>query len=94
MPALAIDVFDSINLLEAARIKKFEEGRLVGETKSRDKISGKTKLRTNELLAFDRSDPNVTTKYHFVQEYDATGQPVGEPHEHTESFPAKRIRRR
>src|SRR5258705_1341846 len=74
VPGLAIDVFDGINLFESTRIKKIENGRVVGESRSRDKISGKTKRRTHDLLSFDRSDPDVTVKHHHVQEFDAAGR--------------------
>lgn len=87
---LAINVSDSINLLESLKLRKFEDGFMVGETLSRDKIAGQTKRRANEVLVIDRSDRKVTRKYHCVQEYDEFGQPVGPPHEHTEVSPAKR----
>jgi hypothetical protein len=87
---LTINVSDSITLLEAIKLRKFEDGFMVGETISRDKIAGKTKQRAHELLTIDRSDPNLTVKYHYVQEYDPAGQPVGVPHEHLRAFPAKR----
>ena len=93
-PALAIDLFDGISVLEGAKLKKFEDGFLVGETTSRDKISGQSKRLAHELLVIDHSDPEVTVKYHYVQEYDAAGRPVGAAHEHRETFPAKRRPRR
>ena len=86
-----IDVFDSVTtVLEAVKLRKFEDGFMVGETISRDKIADKSKLRAHEILTIDRSDPARTVKYHRVQEYDARGNPAGEPHEHTEIFQAKR----
>src|SRR5712691_5576665 len=87
---LTVNESESITLLEAVKIRKFEDGFMLGETISRDKIAGKTKRRAHELLTVDHSDPNLTVKYHHVQEYDRAGQPVGEPHEHVQAFPAKR----
>jgi hypothetical protein len=87
---LAIEVFESVHILEAVMIRKFEDGFMVGETKSKEKISGETKLPAHKLLTIDRSDPACTVKYHRVQEFDQDGNPVGEPHEHTERFPSKR----
>ena len=88
--AITVEVFDSITLLEGVRVRKFEEGFVVGEAKSREKISGKTKRRAAEIQTIDRSDPGYTVKYHRVEEFDQNGNPVGEPHEHTEHFPSKR----
>jgi hypothetical protein len=82
-----------VRILEAVKIRKFEDGFLVGETKSKEKISGETKRSAHEMLTIDRSDPAFTVKYHRVQEFDQNGNPVGEPHEHTERFPSKRRRR-
>jgi hypothetical protein len=79
-------------VLESAKLRRFEGGFMLGETNSRDKISRRSKLRAHELLVIDRSDPHVTVKYHHVQEYDAAGQPVGAPHEHRETFLARRRR--
>ena len=87
---LTVEVFETVCILEAVKIRKFENGFKVGETMSRGKISGKTKRRTNELHTIDRSQPTQTVKYHRVQEHDEKGNPVGDPHEHTEYFPAKR----
>ena len=79
-----------MRILEAVKIRKFEDGFMVGKTNSKEKISGKTKRPAHEMLTIDRSDPAKTVKYHRVQEYDEKGNPVGEPHEHTECFPSKR----
>lgn len=87
---LTVEVFETVHVLEAVKIRKFEDGFKIGETKSRDKISGKTKQLTREILTIDRSDPAHTVKYHRVQEHDEMGNLIGEPHEHTEIFPAKR----
>jgi len=88
--ALTIEVFEPITILECVKIRKFEEGFMVGETTSREKIAGKTKQRAQEILTIDRSDSACTVKFHRVQEFDQNGSPVGEPHEHTERFPSKR----
>jgi hypothetical protein len=87
---LTIEVFESVRILEAVKIRKFEDGFMVGETKSKEKISGKTKRPAHEMLMIDRSDPAHTVKYHHVQEFDQDGRPVGKPHEHTERYPSKR----
>lgn len=89
---LTVEVFDSVRILEAVKIRKFEEGFTVGETNSKEKISGKTKRRAHETLAIDRSDPDKTVKYHLVQEYDEEDNPVGELHEHTQTSPSKHRR--
>ena len=88
--SLTVEVFESVHILEAVKIRKLENGFKIGETKSREKISGKTKRRAAEILTINRSDPAYTVKYHRVQEFDQNGNPVGEPHEHTEYFPSKR----
>jgi hypothetical protein len=87
---LAIEVFESVHILEALTLRKFEDGFMVGKTKSKDKISGETKLLAHEMLTIDRSDPAETVKYHRVQEFDHDGKPVGKLHEHTDRFPSKR----
>ncbi|HYB40398.1 MAG TPA: hypothetical protein VEL75_01445 [Candidatus Methylomirabilis sp.] len=94
--AASYRVRESITLtaLESARVRKYEEGFLAGETKARDKIAGKSKRRAHEVLIIDRSDPSVTIKCHEVQEFDGADQPVGEPHKHTNTSPAKRRPRR
>src|SRR5882672_10499808 len=75
---LTVEVFEAIRLLETVKIRKFEDGFLVGETKSREKISGKTKQRAHEMLTIDRSDHVKTVKHHRVQEYDEKGNAVGD----------------
>jgi len=87
---LTVEVFESIRVIEAVKIRKFEDGFMVGETTSREKLAGKTKQRAHEILTIDRSDPTKTVKYRRVQEYDERGNPVDGPHEHTDIFPAKR----
>jgi hypothetical protein len=86
---LNVEVFESVHILEALKIRKFEDGFMVGETNSKDKISGKTKRPAHEMLTIDRSDPTKTVKYHRVQEYDEKGNPIGNLHEHTKISPAK-----
>ena len=86
---LTVEVFESVRILEAVKIRKFEDGFIVGETKSKEKISGETKRPAHEMLTIDRSDPAYTVKYHRVQEHDEKGNPMGDLHEHTEISPAK-----
>jgi len=88
--ALNVEAFESITVLEAIKLRKIEDGFKIGEAKSREKISGKTKRRTQEILTIDRSDPDCTVKFHRVQEFDRHGNPIGEFHEHTDRFPSKR----
>lgn len=90
--ALIIEVFEPIpiTILEGVKIRKFEDGFMVAETKSREKIAGKTKQRAQEILTIDRSDSAKTVKYRRVQEYDEKGNPVGDLHEHTEISTSKR----
>ena len=87
---LTVEVFESVQILEAVKIRKFEDGFMVGKTNSETKISGETKRLTHEMLTIDRSDPTQTVKYHRVQEFDHDGNPIGKLHEHTERFPSKR----
>jgi hypothetical protein len=87
---LTIGVFEFVRILEAVTIRKFEDGFMVGETKSKEKISGETKRLAHEMLTIDRSDPAKTVKYHRVQEFDEDGNPVGELHEHTRISLSKR----
>lgn len=86
---LTVEVFESVRILEAVKIQKFEDGFMVGETNSKEKISGKTKRPAHEILTIDRSDPTKTVKYHRVQEFDEQGNPLGDLHEHTEISPSR-----
>ncbi len=59
------------------------------EFKSRSKISGETRRRAEEYLLIDHRHPNMTKKYHRVEEAKDDGE-MAIVHEHEETFPAKR----
>jgi hypothetical protein len=88
-PPLTVEAFESVRILEGVKIRKFEDGFMVGEANSKEKISGKTKRPAHEMLTIDRSDPAKTVKYHRVQEYDEKSNAVSDLHKHTEISPSK-----
>jgi hypothetical protein len=57
----------------------------------REKISRFTKQLAREVLRFDRAAPNVTRKFHHVEERDASGKWNTVHHEEKE-FPPKHRR--
>ena len=59
---LAVEVFESVYVLEAVKIRKFEDGFMVGETKSKEMMSGETKRLAHGILTIDRSNPAETVK--------------------------------
>lgn len=67
LQAAPVEVFESVRIIEAMKIRKFEDGFMVGETKTKEKISGETKRPAHEMLTIDRSDLAYTVKYHRVQ---------------------------
>ncbi len=87
---ISVEVSEAVKLLEQVKIRKMQDGFMIGETVSREKISGKSKRLTHEILSIDRSNPSQTVKHHRVQELDEKGDPIGDLHEHTNSSPAKR----
>jgi hypothetical protein len=66
-------------------------GFLKFESKSRNKISHKTKRRAQETIAIDRTNPQFTKKLHHVEEINEAGKFEVVHHEEVK-YPAKRRR--
>jgi hypothetical protein len=70
---------ESLKLVERDRSGVEKQTRIV-----RDKISGKTKRKTREVLVYDKTDPKVTRKFHHVEEINDEGEPEVVHHEEEE----------
>lgn len=72
---ISVVVEDSVQLFESVKTKqKDATGFVKNETIEREKIAGKSRRKTKELLEIDRSDPQYTRKYHLVKELNEHGE--------------------
>jgi hypothetical protein len=88
--SLSINVGNAITVLDGLRLDLWEGLFRKVRNTVKEKIAGASQRRAHQVLTIDRTDPDLTVKYHRVQEYDDAGHAAGDPHEHIQTFPARR----